>query len=89
MNAPPREIPIIDLWTGLPWVAEAETDSMRDAPREHPADAVISAEKPTRLVSTGPRIAPHRQMDAAALDLADVREEHRRGCRNCRKQAAD
>ncbi|MCC6907155.1 MAG: hypothetical protein IT430_04365 [Phycisphaerales bacterium] len=40
------------------------------------------------LEAPGPRIAAHRIVDAAALDLADAREERRRGCTGCRKRRA-
>lgn len=40
------------------------------------------------LESSGPQIAAHRRIDAAALDLADAREEQRRGCVGCRKRRA-
>ncbi|MCC6908319.1 MAG: hypothetical protein IT430_10295 [Phycisphaerales bacterium] len=36
--------------------------------------------------NAGPAIAPHRQVDANAIDVADAREERRFGCRNCHKR---
>ncbi len=38
------------------------------------------------IEATGPQIAPHRLVDAAALDMADAREERRRGCAGCRRR---
>lgn len=38
------------------------------------------------IEAPGPQIAPHRQVDAAAVDAADAREERRRGCIGCRKR---
>ena len=40
------------------------------------------------IEATGPQIAPHRLDDAMALDVADAREERRRGCSGCRKRRA-
>ena len=34
----------------------------------------------------GPQIAPHRMVDAAAIDMVDAREERRRACIRCRRQ---
>lgn len=87
MNAQPREIPIIDLFTGLPWVAEPV--------REPPADTAAAAEtngsgRSSRVrrkpAASGPRIAPHRFDDATALDLVDARESLRCRCRRRSKQ---
>lgn len=83
MNAPRREIPIIDLFTGLPWVPEPESESTPETLPAQPADAAVPGEKPRPSVSSGPPIAAHRQMDATAIDVADAREEQRKRCRGC------
>lgn len=80
MNAQPREIPIIDLWTGKPWVAEPEPESASGAMPGHSSQAVVPGKKSSRSPSSGPPIAPHRFDDATALDLADAREERRCRC---------
>jgi len=81
MNAPPREIPIIDLFTGLPWVAEPESEPPTEAAGAAEANEVDRSRRERRATDTsGPQIAPHRQRDAAAIDLADAREERRCRC---------
>lgn len=86
MNAPRNDIPIIDLFTGLPWIAESV--------REPPADAAAAAETNgsgqssrvrRKAATSGPPIAPHRFVDATVLDLADAREECRCRCRGMRR----
>lgn len=81
MNAPRREIPIIDLFTGLPWIAEPVS--------EPPADVAAAAETSGSARSSrvrwvadaaGPSIAPHRFVDATAVDRADAREVRRCRC---------
>jgi len=38
--------------------------------------------------AAGPRISPHRLVDAAEIDRADAREDRKEGCRGCRKRHA-
>lgn len=87
MNAPLRDIPVIDLFTGLPWEAEPENAASTDAQHATEANDADRSQRERRTAdSAGPQIAPHRQVDATALDLADAREEQRRGCCGCRRQ---
>lgn len=39
------------------------------------------------IETAGPQIAPHRVVEAAAVDLADAREEWRLGCKRCRSRS--
>lgn len=80
MNAPRREIPIIDLWTGEPWVPEPAGDPETD-PALDGASVPVLDSAPQRGGNAGPQIAAHRLVDATAIDLADVRAERRRRCR--------
>lgn len=82
MNAPPRDIPVIDLFTGLPWVAESASESTTEVAGDSEANVVDRFGRAHRTTNaSGPRIAPHRQMDVASLDLADAREERKCRCR--------
>lgn len=87
MNAPHPEIPIIDLFTGLPWVAEPVGEPPADTAAAAETDGSGRSSRVQRKAdAAGPPIAPHRFDDATALDLVDARESLRCRCRRRSKQ---
>ncbi|MCL4199525.1 MAG: hypothetical protein KJZ69_18680 [Phycisphaerales bacterium] len=87
MSAPRNDIPIIDLFTGLPWIAEPVSEPCADATAAaEPTGSGRSSRVRRTADAAGPPIAPHRFVDATAVDRADAREEQRRGCKGCRQR---